>query len=456
MDFYSRSRKSVFLRNCYFWGAHIISSSGRRRVIILVLFVIYIFVVLWITVLNRAIGFRIPRFDIFWSLKSWISGDTSQARLILSNIAMFVPFGFMLSAAIPIKSRVKRGAIVISSALVFSLVIEALQHLLMRGQFDIDDLVTNTVGAAVGFAVYVVLRKIISDRHVFNTVASAIAVLIVIVSIAVLVTGYGGQGIEADATAGAFCFQIEEAKLDGQTLSISGFTFRYVHPDGEPTITLRSVDSGAEIKLDVNYGLATPEVNEYFLCDYNYGNTGFTATGTVNPDTEYEIMVRWPWMVSTSSDVFITGDDVHYKNTKAFVAPDVSDAPDLKEIVENGAIRVYRPDYHCWIYQYNGAIYWIADTGFNFESDNTTLIQYQLYTTQFSNLPERRIANGHRWDNISGNFESHELKGNFGQYRVMKEDLPTAYSLVLILTGYYANGSWVWHNYFRPIYGFGN
>ena len=128
---------------------------------------------------------------------------------------------------------------------------------------------------------------------------------------------------------------------------------------------------------------------------------------------------------------------------------------DLDEIVENGVLRVSRPDCHCWVYQKGWSLYWIADKDFAFEEDGTTYIQYQLYTTQTERLPEKRLAKGHLWDNIGGYFEKYELEGDFGGYRVMKRDIPTAYSVTSIVTGYYKNGEWIWKNYFRPFYQFG-
>ena len=73
---------------------------------------------------------------------------------------------------------------------------------------------------------------------------------------------------------------------------------------------------------------------------------------------------------------------------------------------------------------------------------------------QIQNLPEKRLAHQNYWDNIGGYFEDYELEGDFGDYRVMKREIPTAYSVTSIVTGYYKNGEWIWKNYFRPIYSF--
>ena len=151
----------------------------------------------------------------------------------------------------------------------------------------------------------------------------------------------------------------------------------------------------------------------------------------------------------------MTGDDVHYTPDASFMPPVIVGAPDLQEIVEKGTLRVYRPDFHCWVYQNGWDLYWIVDQYFTLEDDGTTLIQYQMWTTQSEKLPEKRLAHNNLWDNISGYFEDYEVQGDFGSYRVMKRELPTAYSLTSIVTGYYKNGEWVWRNYFRPIYDLG-
>jgi len=75
----------------------------------------------------------------------------------------------------------------------------------------------------------------------------------------------------------------------------------------------------------------------------------------------------------------------------------------------------------------------------------------QLWTTQTEKLPQERLDNNWLWDNIGGNFEEYEIQSDFGEYRVMRRELPTEYSITAIVTGYHKNGKWIWRNYFRPI-----
>ena len=429
-------------------------NNRKKRAALLIIFILYIFTVLWFTILKRSTGYHVAQFELFWSYKKWFAGDTDLGQEIMANIAMFIPFGFLLSAILSparLSSKV-RTIVVIVLALVFSLLIETLQLFMMRGLFERDDLISNSCGAVIGAMLYSLLEKFLKEKQLSLAILS-IGVVFAVTCLGVYYKGGGNIGVEADTTSRAYCFQVDSSSFRNGEIKLSGFTFRYEHGDGEPTLTLRSKED--EVKLTTEYGLPRLDVNEYFLCDTDFTNCGFTAVGSVEPDTEYEIFIRWPWSPEISAGVYVDSNSVHYSPSADFSAPDVTAAPDLEEIVNDGTLRVYRPDYHCWVYQVGWALYWIAEPGFTFEDDGTTLIQYQMWTTQTENLPEKRLAHGNLWDNISGHFEKYELSGDFGSYRVMKRDIPTAYSVTSIVTGYYKNGEWIWKNYFRPVYDFG-
>lgn len=426
----------------------------RRAALFAFCLLVYLFSVLWYTVLKRGTGFRGAQLELFWSYKRWFAGDADLGKIIIANVAMFFPFGFLLTGLLSGTSRKVRATVVTLAAGILSLTIEVLQLFLMRGLFEWDDVISNTAGAVMGLLLYCVLEELLKNNKIFRILTLTAGIAFVIVCAGVLYTGKGDASAEADNASRTVCFQIDEAILDGKELQMEGFAFRYGHPEGTPSLFLRSTETGDEVTLAVTHGLEREDVNEYFLCEYDYSHTGFTASGMIDPNTEYEIMIRWPWSIQTSSGVFITGDDVHYAENTSFIAPDAK-GTDMEEIVSKGILRVYRPDYHCWVYQLGGDLYWIVDSDFNFEEDGSTYIQYQMWTTQTRNLPEKRLAHGNLWDNIGGYFEKYELEGDFGAYRVMKRKLPTAYSLTSIITGYYKNGEWIWKNYFRPIYRFG-
>lgn len=430
-----------------------IDNSRKRRIIFLIFFLIYFFTILWFAVLKRSIEYRIARLELFWSYREWFAGNVKLGNEIIANIALFIPFGFLLSLVLPVAKSGKRAILSITIAVLLSLLIETLQLFLMRGLFEWDDIISNTIGSLIGVFLNAFFKNLLNDKH-FTIIIISIGTIISVICVAcIIIRSHGGIiDIGTDMTSRAYCFQIEDVMVKNGELNISGFAFQYEHPDKKPSLSLQSEKN--EVKLITDYGDSRPDVNDYFLCDIDYTNSGFTSVGTVGNDIEYEIMIRWPWSPKISTGVFIHSETIHYASDAIFVPPDVKNAPELMEIVKNGILRIYRPDFHCWVYQLDGDLYWITEPGFAFEDDGTTYIQYQIWTTQLEKLPSKRVAHGNSWDNISGYFEDYELKGNFGPYRIMKRQIPTDYSITSILTGYYVKGNWIWKNYFRPIYKF--
>ena len=74
--------------------------------------------------------------------------------LVVGNIAWFVPFGFLL----PMIWQKLKSFYTIPLGFLLSLVIESGQLALNNGMFEIDDLVLNTAGCAVGYLIYKIYR----------------------------------------------------------------------------------------------------------------------------------------------------------------------------------------------------------------------------------------------------------------------------------------------------------
>ena len=82
----------------------------------------------------------------------------------LSNIAVFVPFGFFLGEWLATSNRTgswRRVGLVTLAAFGLSLCIECLQLVLHVGFFEVTDLVMNTVGAFGGALMSVGVRKMV-------------------------------------------------------------------------------------------------------------------------------------------------------------------------------------------------------------------------------------------------------------------------------------------------------
>ena len=75
---------------------------------------------------------------------------------LFGNIIAFIPCGFLLPA---ISRRCKIKAICVLVGFMISLLIEMTQLLFRVGSFDVDDLILNTLGAALGAALYTAVQK---------------------------------------------------------------------------------------------------------------------------------------------------------------------------------------------------------------------------------------------------------------------------------------------------------
>ncbi|WP_128893883.1 VanZ family protein [Longirhabdus pacifica] len=75
----------------------------------------------------------------------------------LGNILIFMPLGFFLPLLF---AKYQKGSRVVLHSMLMSLSIEVLQLMLQIGRFDIDDVILNTMGAALGWVVIVLVIKI--------------------------------------------------------------------------------------------------------------------------------------------------------------------------------------------------------------------------------------------------------------------------------------------------------
>lgn len=77
----------------------------------------------------------------------------------LGNILVFLPLGFFLPLLFKRYSKFIKAA---AAAAFLSFAIEAIQITMQLGQFDIDDVILNTLGAVIGFLAFKLLKGIIA------------------------------------------------------------------------------------------------------------------------------------------------------------------------------------------------------------------------------------------------------------------------------------------------------
>lgn len=108
----------------------------------------YAFIMLSITFLSRE-GGSSSKIDL--ELFSTFGINNRNNAYVLENVFLFVPYGFLCAWVLPNIKNIFRCTML---GLLTSMGIEFLQLITERGCFQIDDILTNTVGAAVGYILY--------------------------------------------------------------------------------------------------------------------------------------------------------------------------------------------------------------------------------------------------------------------------------------------------------------
>lgn len=123
--------------------------DGWKRVD-LGLFIVSVFGVIYTTILSRTIGTSEVCLIPFYSFV--LARDQPELyRSMLMNVFLFVPFGAALSQVFP-RGWTKRRKIVLAlcAGMILSGFVEGMQYCFALGRAEIDDVLTNDLGAVVG------------------------------------------------------------------------------------------------------------------------------------------------------------------------------------------------------------------------------------------------------------------------------------------------------------------
>lgn len=138
-----------------------------------ILFVLYIFALIYFLFFAERFGmhpFQERRYHYnlvlfreinrFWIYRKQL-GFVAVMSNLLGNVVGFIPFGLIL----PIISKNARGFFFITfSGFTLSLCVEAVQLVSKLGCFDVDDLVMNTMGAAIGYVMFAVSHMLYKKK----------------------------------------------------------------------------------------------------------------------------------------------------------------------------------------------------------------------------------------------------------------------------------------------------
>ena len=120
-----------------------------------IFFVAYVLFLLWLTILSRQprVGERVFKWELLWAYRAWIAGESfgrTESIQNINNILVFIPFGALFPG--------KNWKALLLTVLLFSAAIEAVQYALNLGWCEIDDVICNVLGAAIGFGLWKMIK----------------------------------------------------------------------------------------------------------------------------------------------------------------------------------------------------------------------------------------------------------------------------------------------------------
>jgi len=117
-------------------------------------YIVYLVVLLFITFWSREDGNRNAMdLELF---STWGINDRNNA-FVFENIMLFIPYGFFTAWVIPFARKLWSSILV---GVGTSILIEILQLVTGRGFFQIDDVLTNGLGAVIGYVLYRVIAGV--------------------------------------------------------------------------------------------------------------------------------------------------------------------------------------------------------------------------------------------------------------------------------------------------------
>lgn len=369
--------------------------------------------ILFVTLIYRETGLGRQILPVpFWSFREWIGGSLDTGFHVVLNILLFMPFGYLLASLFG-----GRMGLSVLLSLACSLLVETAQYLSCRGVFDADDLITNTLGGALGAAAWFLFRKLggtrFADAAFFRYALIAVGIAGCLYNVK-LDSDSAGTVYESQ-----FAFSVDELRRSGGELIFSGDCYIYIGTT--PAYTLFLQDDRGEIPVQT-------------------GISGghYSAKVKANAESKYEIFVRFQRHKPVSTKFFLHGDVLEYVS---------GDLPGKPSYLPGGAVlKAVNEEHGVQIWQDGRTLYWVISGKI---PPGTELVCH-LSTNEPEKLPEGRRAS--HFDSIgcfADKAGEHEMMGSDG-CRVFSFTLPDTYPVTAVMVGYAMGGRVTWEEHFRP------
>ena len=387
----------------------------------IVLALIYLAFILFITLFSREPSMkRSIRMSVFLPYIQWLKGNNVQGRMIIKNIALFVPLGYFMISSFPSSAiaGLNRKRVICVSAIIgatIPLFVETAQYYTGRGIFDTADLLNNVIGTITGIFLFLFIDRIWNGRALPKA----------IVSILLICAGFAGCFLITEEVRSSntfidqFDFAVYDVKMD-DALTFSGFCKTWYIETPPYRLYFKSED-GTIFSLDTNIE------NDTFTC--------LTEKPIVG---KCEILIEFQGFKRLSTLTYINGDHVEYVE---------GEIQEPKGIDLSGAIlKAYIPTYDTFVYQRGNCLVWLIGCELN---DDTRII-YQLRTNEPEKLPIKRVQYG--FDNRGFKPGGKNEKGTLEHYRIFEASLPEEYNITAVTVGFGLGKRVLWSKRFRVVH----
>ena len=125
---------------------------SRQKPSVILLFVdgVFLYYLLYVTLFMRSIGFRREIELIPFINSELMNGDF---HYVIENVLLFVPFGILLYKTLHAYGRKCNMRTILIAAFLTSLSVELLQYAFSCGKSEADDIITNVLGAVIGYMI---------------------------------------------------------------------------------------------------------------------------------------------------------------------------------------------------------------------------------------------------------------------------------------------------------------
>lgn len=297
-----------------------------------------------------------------------------------------------------------------------ALTVEIIQFRTGRGTCEVDDLLHNTLGAALGLLMFQICTRYadllrfgkLLIQTVFPALMLCAGVLGCIVMARMVVTTnlfYTEQ----------FWFSVEQ--VEGDTFSGSCHFYGSSTPDYKILLVSGTELLEAKVKRD---------------------GEDFTATAARTEGRKYEILVKFSGYSKLPTGVYLNGSQKEYVPGEVPVLSGEDGLP----LLPNAELKAYSAAEECYIYQSGRELFWLVGEDVR---DDAELI-YHIYSSEPSQLPEQRRASG--FDNLG--FFPREPDRMLGSYRCFVRSIPSEYPVSSIIVGVNRDNTVTWNTSFRP------